>query len=88
MRLVIYVCPALLLLAAAVGIFRVVVRSDYRTHGRLRPLASFLELLIFCLWATLAYLYRPSDWPATHVSPGIAFAGWTLSRVASSPPSR
>lgn len=78
MALPTYLISALLLLAGAFLVFRVVVRRDYRKHGRLRPLSSFLELLIFCLWAAFAYVYRPGDWPTTHVGPILGGVGWAL----------
>ena len=78
MGLGIYLFFAFLLLAGAVFIFRVAVRRDYRKYGRLKPLSSFLELLIISLWVTFAYSYRTADWPATHVGPIVGIVGWTL----------
>ncbi|UCC81887.1 MAG: isoprenylcysteine carboxylmethyltransferase family protein [Gemmatimonadota bacterium] len=74
----IFVVSALLWLVASTFIFRVVVRRDYLRHGRLSILSSSLELLVFCLWAWLAYTYRPPDWPAIHVGSVVRVGGWIL----------
>ncbi len=73
-----YLLSAVLLLAAAFLTFRVAVHRDYRKYGRLKPVSSLLELLIFSLWATFTYNYRTVDWPATHVDPIVGVVGWTL----------
>ncbi len=78
MHLAVYLFSAFLLLTAAVFIFRVVVRRDYRMYGRLKPLSSFLEFLIISLWVAFTYLYPTADWPATHVGPVVGIVGWTL----------
>ncbi len=78
MRIVVFLAAALLWLVAATFIFRVVVRRDYLSRGRLSFLSSFLELLVFCLWAWFAYAYRPPDWPAIHVGSLLRVVGWIL----------
>lgn len=56
-ELVTYPVTAILLLVAAGVIFRIFVRRDYLNKGRLGPLASFLQLLLFMLHALSAYVY-------------------------------
>ncbi|NLE77899.1 MAG: hypothetical protein GX605_14260 [Chloroflexi bacterium] len=60
---VVYLTLVTLLLGAAWVIFRILVRGDYRRLGRLAPLTSFLELLIWLLFVAFPYLYNPPDWP-------------------------
>ncbi|MDH3367343.1 MAG: hypothetical protein OEO17_05830 [Gemmatimonadota bacterium] len=67
---------AALLLIAAMVIFRVVVRRDYRGKGRLTPFSSFLERVIFTLWASFMYLGLPAGWPASRVSPIVRVIAW------------
>lgn len=62
MALAIYLISALLLLAAAFVIFRVLVRRDYQREGRLIPSTSFMELLIWVLYVCFPYIYNPPDW--------------------------
>jgi protein-S-isoprenylcysteine O-methyltransferase Ste14 len=76
MRIVVFLASALLLLVAATFIFRVVVRRDYMRRGRLSLFSGILELLVFCLWAWHAYVYRPDDWPAVHVGSVLRVVGW------------
>jgi protein-S-isoprenylcysteine O-methyltransferase Ste14 len=71
-----YLISAGLVLVAAFVIFRVFVRRDYIRNGRLTPFSGFLELLVFGLWAYVAYIHRPSDWPALHVGPLVRVLGW------------
>ena len=59
-----YFVAAIGLLILAYLIFRVLVRRDYRRHGRLAWGSISLELLIFALHANFSYLYLPVDWPA------------------------
>ncbi|MGD2152034.1 MAG: methyltransferase [Gemmatimonadales bacterium] len=75
---VVFVVAASVWLVAGILIFRVVVRRDYRRRGRLSLFVGFLELLVYCLWATLAYIYRPPDWPAIHVGSALRVVGWIL----------
>lgn len=73
-----YLASACLLLIAAFLIFRVLVRRDYLLKGRLTLFSSFLELLVFGLWAYFTYINRPSDWPAYHVGSLSQTIGWIL----------
>jgi len=67
-----------LLVVAAFVVFRIVVRRDYRSKGRLSWVSSLLETAIFALWAWYAYANSPATWPALHVSTFTAIVGWTL----------
>lgn len=78
MRLSTYLASAVLLLITAFGIFRLVVRRDYRRKGRLTPFASLLEWLIFAVWAYFTYVGLPSDWPASRVTPIIRVTAWIV----------
>lgn len=64
MEIVVYSIAACLLLAAACVVFRVFVRRDYQRKGRLTPLSSFLELLVWGLFMGFPYLYNPPGWAA------------------------
>ena len=59
---VIYLASASLLIVAAFLVFRVLVRRDYRRHGRLTAVSSALELLIWALFMGFPYLYNPPAW--------------------------
>jgi protein-S-isoprenylcysteine O-methyltransferase Ste14 len=61
-RTVVYLASALLLVLAAFLVFRVLVRRDYRRRGRLTPVSSALELLIWALFVGFPYLYNPPEW--------------------------
>lgn len=62
LRLVIYISSGLLLASAAYLVFRVVSRHDYQQKGRLTPLSSFLELLIWGLYMSFPCIYNPPEW--------------------------
>ena len=51
------------LLLAAYVVFRKIVRRDYLSKGRLTPLSSLLQLLIFAALMCIPYLYNPPAWP-------------------------
>ncbi len=53
-------------LVAAVFILRVFVRRDYLRRGRLGPLSTALEYVMFALWGVATGFVMPSDWPAFH----------------------
>ncbi len=44
-------------------VFRVFVRRDYETKGKLSTLSSALEILIFAVLANLSYTFIPAKWP-------------------------
>jgi protein-S-isoprenylcysteine O-methyltransferase Ste14 len=62
MRSVVYAIAALLLVALAFVVFRVVARRDYQRNGRLTPLSSTLQLLVWGLYMGFPSLYNPPEW--------------------------
>ena len=44
-------------------VFRVVVKREYLTKGRLTFFSTILELLIFLFHAVFVYLFTPAEWP-------------------------
>jgi hypothetical protein len=50
------------LLAVAYVVFRVIVRRDYRLHGRLTGWSSTLQLLAFAGLMAFPYLFNPPEW--------------------------
>lgn len=77
-----FIC-AFCLLAAAYGVFRVLVRREYQKNGHLTPLTGFLELLVWIAFVCFPYLFNPPEWwvPWTAdvpVSPTLRFIGLFL----------
>jgi protein-S-isoprenylcysteine O-methyltransferase Ste14 len=64
-------------------IFRIIVKHDYDTKGKLTGSSAFLETLTFFLINYAAYQYMPSDWPAVHVSGGLMLTGLALAAAGS-----
>jgi protein-S-isoprenylcysteine O-methyltransferase Ste14 len=62
MKLIVYFISVLLLVVITFVVFRIFARRDYQCKGRLTPLSSFLELLIWGLYMSFPYLYNPSEW--------------------------
>ena len=62
MKPAIYLTLAFVLLGFAYIVFRGIVRSDYRKRGKLRTLASILQLLVFCGYFFFPYLFNPPEW--------------------------
>lgn len=62
MPLTLYLLSASILLAAALVVFRVLVRRDYRNRGRLTRFTSLLELAMWMLVVFFPRLYNPVDW--------------------------
>jgi protein-S-isoprenylcysteine O-methyltransferase Ste14 len=60
--LLVYLEVAVLLAAASIVVFRIFVRTDYRDKGRLSPLTSFFQLLIWGLLIFFPFLYNPPEW--------------------------
>ncbi|UCD25202.1 MAG: hypothetical protein JSW51_04570, partial [Gemmatimonadota bacterium] len=73
-----YAIYAALLMAAALVVFRVVVRHDYQVKGKLTLISSFLETAVFGTWAWFTYANSPSDWPSLHASTAVRIIGWPL----------
>ena len=57
-----YLGFATLLLLSAYIVFRKTVRKDYLERGRLTPLSSLLQLLVFVGLMCFPYLYNPPGW--------------------------
>lgn len=68
-RYLIYVAG---LIGFAYLVFRVVVRRDYRKHGKLRIVASMMQLLAFAALFSFPYLFLPPSWPWFWRLPGTA----------------
>lgn len=51
-----------LLLASAYVVLRVIVRREYRLHGRLTGWSSALQLLVFAGLIAFPYLFNPPEW--------------------------
>jgi protein-S-isoprenylcysteine O-methyltransferase Ste14 len=73
MRPVVTFISALLLAGIAFVVFRIAVRRDYRRKGRLTPLSSALELLVWGLTMAFPSLYNPPQW-ARFWSPDVPVA--------------
>lgn len=63
MKLIPAILLSLLTTAFGFWVFRVKVRRDYRQLGKLTPLSTWLEILIFALHANLMYIFLPAPWP-------------------------
>jgi len=68
----------LVTLAAAYLVFRRMVRRDYQRFKRLRPLTTFMELLVVSLYFGYAWASIPPDWPMIHTSLIRQFIGLPL----------
>jgi protein-S-isoprenylcysteine O-methyltransferase Ste14 len=53
---------SLLLLASAYAVFRLIVRRDYRSRGKLTWITSSLQLLVFAGLMGFPYLFNPPEW--------------------------
>ena len=62
MNPVLYTVSVLLFVIATYAVFRLFVRRDYQTKGRLTPLSSLLQLAILGLYFSFPYLYNPVEW--------------------------
>ena len=52
----------LLLIGAAYAVFRVIVRREYRSRGKLNWITSSLQLLAFAGLMSFPYLFNPPEW--------------------------
>ncbi len=59
---VIYGLLSLLLLSAAIIVFRVLVRRDYHRLGHLSAVSSGLQLALWLSYVCFPYIYNPPDW--------------------------
>ncbi len=58
-----YIVSSVILILLSLLVFRVIVRKDYLSKGRLSVVSYLLEILIFALHANLVYVFLPVDWP-------------------------
>jgi len=59
-----------LLLGFAYVVFRVIVRREYRLHGRLTGWTSTLQLLVFAGLMAFPYLFNHPEWPLSWMLAG------------------
>ncbi|MHC4974791.1 MAG: methyltransferase family protein [Planctomycetota bacterium] len=76
MRPIPYALSALLLLLATLVVFRLFVRHDYRTRGRLTLFSTLLEWLIFFSWGWFTWLDWPAVFPSPETGPVLTTLGW------------
>jgi hypothetical protein len=81
-----YSISMLVLLIAALVVFRILVRRDYRQRGHLTRFTGFLELLIWILFVFLPCVYNPLDWLLawfgdSPVGPVLRIFGWVATAV-------
>lgn len=77
-RFAIYVVSASILLSSGFLLFFVFIRRDYLKNGRLTPLSTTLESILFFLLGASAYIFVPEDWPAVHTPVINVSIGWLL----------
>jgi len=73
-----YLISYILLLSFGILVLRYLVPRDYLKHGKLSPIITFLQALLFFLFGGFPYLYLVKDWPAVHVSPIVHIIGMSL----------
>ena len=73
-----YLISAAALVLFAFLTFRVFVRRDYLTKGRLGTRSVVLEYLVFFLWAYFTYLNWPSAVVSSELSPALRLTAWVL----------
>lgn len=79
--LYVYIGSAILLLAGAFVIFRMIVRHGYEQNRHLTPLPFFLQLLIWGVFFAFPCIYNPYDWAWSQSSisqaiPSLMVIGW------------
>jgi protein-S-isoprenylcysteine O-methyltransferase Ste14 len=79
---VVYLALALLLLVFSFAVFRLIVRRDYRSRGRLGVFASFLQLLVFGTYFAFPYLFNPPEWPWFWMLTGSSTQAWQIAGLA------
>ena len=80
MKQIIYFILAALLLLFAYIVFRIIIRRNYNTRGRLSKLSSVMQLIVFVGLFSFPYLFNPVEWIcfrriSTSTSPGLYLAG-------------
>jgi protein-S-isoprenylcysteine O-methyltransferase Ste14 len=76
--LAVYLASTALLLVLSTLTFRVVVRNDYMSKGRLTPLSIFMETLIFFMLGGFPYVYGIQGWPEVKIGFILEILGWFL----------
>lgn len=80
MNQIFYIILALLLLLFAYIVFRLIVRRDYLTRGRLSAISSGMQFIVFLGFFSFGYLFNPPEWiyfwmVSTSSSRGLYLAG-------------
>jgi protein-S-isoprenylcysteine O-methyltransferase Ste14 len=83
MQVISYFAFFILLLSFAFWVFRVIIRREYNSQGRLRWISSMLQLLVFAAFFCFPYLFNPPEWGLfwrikTSRSPGLYGTGLIL----------
>jgi len=83
MKHIFYFLLAIVLLLFAYVVFRLIVRHDYTTRGRLSTLSSSLQLIVFIGFFSFPYQFNPPEWTwfwkvSTSSSQGLHLAGLVL----------
>ena len=52
-----YATVVILLILAAFVVFRIIVKRDYKTIGKLKPITTFYQILVFFVHAFSSYLF-------------------------------
>lgn len=73
MRIGTYVTLSSLMVLLGYLVFRVTIRKEYETRGKLSAFSASLECLAFALHANLSYTFLPARWPALPSLPGDGF---------------
>lgn len=77
-KLTVYLICYVLLLAFGWLILRRLVPRDYREYGKLTPVITFLQALLFFVYGGFPYLYLSRDWPAVSLPLILHIAGLLL----------
>lgn len=75
-NLLVFIISHLFTLAFGYLVFRVFVRRDYATKGKLSAASTILEFVIFALHANLAYTFLEAQWPDIPPLPASKLQVW------------
>jgi hypothetical protein len=64
------------LLTYAFLMFRIVARHEYLDKGKLSPVSTFFQALVWFLFGGFPYIYGPHDWPEVHINLTVAIFAW------------
>jgi protein-S-isoprenylcysteine O-methyltransferase Ste14 len=76
--LTIYLTSIAFLLILSILTFRVVVRNDYMSRGRLTLTSIFMETSTFFMLGGFPYVYGIQGWPEVRVGLILEIIGWVL----------